>query len=133
MKVILDTNVFVSGVFFTGPPYQILQGWRNGKLQLVISQEIFEEYRKVGETLSEQYPTIDLEPILQLVAIRAKFYAPQILPESVCGDPDDDKFLACAVASKTKIIISGDKHLLRVSGFRKIKMIRPRQFVDDYF
>jgi len=37
MRIILDTNVFVSGVFFTGPPYEILKGWRDGKWQLVIS------------------------------------------------------------------------------------------------
>jgi predicted nucleic acid-binding protein len=41
--VILDTNVFVSGVFFSGPPYQILRAWRDGKIQLVVSPEIIEE------------------------------------------------------------------------------------------
>lgn len=132
MKVILDTNVFVSGVFFTGSPYQILQAWRNGKLQLVISQEIFEEYRKVRETLSQQLPAIDLGPMLRLVAVQAKFFSPQKLPGFVCDDPDDDEFLTCAIASKTKIIVSGDKHLLKVSGFSGIKAIRPRKFVDEY-
>ena len=48
MRIILDTNVFVSGVFFTGPPYEILRGWRDGKWQLVISPEILDEYRRVG-------------------------------------------------------------------------------------
>jgi Predicted nucleic acid-binding protein, contains PIN domain len=54
------------------------------------------------------------------------------LPEPVCEDPDDDKFLACALASKTKLIISGDEHLLRASGYRGIEVIRPRKFVDKY-
>jgi len=48
VKVVLDTNVFVSGVFFSGPPHQILQAWRGGKLQLVISPENFDEYSRVG-------------------------------------------------------------------------------------
>ncbi len=48
MRIILDTNVFVSGVFFTGPPYEILRGWRDGKWQLVICPEILDEYRRVG-------------------------------------------------------------------------------------
>ena len=51
MKIVLDTNVFISGVFFSGPPYQILKAWRDGKAQLVISQQILEEYRRLGETL----------------------------------------------------------------------------------
>jgi predicted nucleic acid-binding protein len=50
----------------------------------------------------------------------------------VCEDPDDDKFLACAIAGKSKIIISGDTHLLKVSGYEGIKVLRPRKFFDEY-
>lgn len=49
MKVVLDTNVFVSGLFFSGPPYEILDAWRHGKLHLVVSPPILDEYRRVGE------------------------------------------------------------------------------------
>ena len=51
MRVVLDTNVFISGIFFTGPPFEILNAWRNEQLQLVVSAEILEEYRRVGERL----------------------------------------------------------------------------------
>ena len=132
MKIILDTNVFVSGVFFSGPPYRILKAWRNGVLKLVISEEIFEEYQRVGEALGKQFPMVDLQPILNLVKTRAQIYPVKCLPESVTIDPDDDKFLACAIASRSKIIVSGDKHLLKVNGYREIKIIRPREFVDAY-
>jgi len=44
VKIILDTNVFISGVFFGGLPYQILDAWRNGKLDIVLSEDIFNEY-----------------------------------------------------------------------------------------
>jgi hypothetical protein len=64
VKVVLDTNVFVSGVFFSGPPFQILQAWKNGKIQLVVSPEISDEYRHVGEILAGKHPAIDLEPML---------------------------------------------------------------------
>jgi predicted nucleic acid-binding protein len=37
MRIVLDTNVFVSKVFFGGPPYQILKAWRDGKVQLLVS------------------------------------------------------------------------------------------------
>jgi putative PIN family toxin of toxin-antitoxin system len=53
VRVILDTNVFVSGVFFSGRPFRILEAWRDRKLQLIASQEILEEYQRVGETLAE--------------------------------------------------------------------------------
>jgi uncharacterized protein len=73
VKVVLDTNVFVSGVFFSGPPHQILQAWRGGKVQLVISPEIFDEYSRVGEELGEQFPAVDLRPVLELVTLNAEF------------------------------------------------------------
>ena len=132
MKVILDTNVFISGVFFTGPPYQILAAWRDGKLQLVISPEIFEEYRRVGEILADGNPFIDLEPMLEFVIHNAVIYSTLRLTEAICEDPDDDKFLACALASGSTIIVSGDKHLLKVSGYRGIEVLKPRHFVDRY-
>jgi predicted nucleic acid-binding protein len=67
VRVILDTNVFVSGVFFSGPPYRILEAWRDGKLQLVASQEILEEYQRIGEILAEQFPGVNLQPIIDPV------------------------------------------------------------------
>jgi putative PIN family toxin of toxin-antitoxin system len=132
VRVILDTNVFVSGVFFAGPPYRILEAWRDGKLKLIVSQEILEEYQRVGETLAEQFPGINLQPIIDLVATNAEIFPNQVLLESVCEDPDDDKFIACAIASRSKMIVSGDRHLLKVSGFGGIKVMRPRQFIDEY-
>jgi putative PIN family toxin of toxin-antitoxin system len=132
MRVILDTNVFVSGIFFTGPPYQILKAWHDGKLKLVISPEILEEYQRVGAALAEQFSSIDLRLILELVTIKAELVRAKSLSKPVCVDPDDDKFLACALTSKSKVIVSGDKHLLHVSGFREIRVLKPREFVDEF-
>jgi putative PIN family toxin of toxin-antitoxin system len=52
VKIVLDTNVFISGVFFTGPPSQILKAWRDGKVQLLVSSSILEEYHRVGFELA---------------------------------------------------------------------------------
>lgn len=54
------------------------------------------------------------------------------MPDQICEDPDDDKFLAATLASRCKLIISGDRHLLRVSGHRGVEVIRPRRFVEEY-
>ena len=54
------------------------------------------------------------------------------LPEQVCEDPDDDKFPAASLAGNAPIIISGDKHLLRVSGWQDVEVLKPRAFVDRY-
>jgi len=132
MKVVLDTNVFISGVFYSGPPYQILKAWREGRISLLISDEIFAEYQRVGELLSNKFPKVDLGPFLELLAINTEFVTPKKLHNPVCEDPDDDKFFACALAGQSQLIISGDKHLLKVSEYKGIKVLRPRKFVDDY-
>ena len=132
MKIILDTNVFVSGIFFTGPPYRILEAWRDGTLQIVLSQEILDEYRRVGSELAVRYPTIDLNPILDLVSRNALMVPAAPLPDQVCEDPDDDKFIACALAAGCRVIVSGDKHLLKISGIQEVKVIKPREFVDTF-
>lgn len=132
LKVVLDTNVFISAIFFSGPPYRILQAWQSGKFEVAVSQEILDEYRRVGEILAHEHSKIDLNPILNFVIEHAKVYRPAKLKEPVCEDPDDDKFIACALASGCGIIISGDKHLLKVSGYQGIEVLKPRQFVDRY-
>lgn len=132
MKVILDTNVFISGIFFSGPPHQILNAWRDGIIQLVISTEILNEYKRVGEVFAEDFPSIDLKPILDLVTVEAELYLTEEPPERICDDPDDDKFLACAMASNSQLIISGDKHLLKVSGYHDIEILKPREFVNRH-
>jgi putative PIN family toxin of toxin-antitoxin system len=132
VKVVLDTNVFVSGVFFSGAPYQILEAWHDGKIQLVVSPDILDEYHRVGEILAEDYPIIDLQPFLDNLIQSAVIYSAPLLSEPVCEDPDDDKFLACALASGNTVVVSGDKHLLKVSGYRGIEVLKPRVFVDRY-
>ncbi len=132
MNIVLDTNVFVSGVFFPGPPSRILNAWRDKTIQIVLSREILKEYRRVGAELSAQYPPIDIQPIIELIVHKALIIAATPLPEQVCKDADDDKFIACALTAKSHIIVSGDKHLLKVSGFQGIQVLKPREFVDRY-
>lgn len=131
MRVVLDTNVFVSGVFFAGPPHEILSLWRDGSVRLVISAEILSEYRRVGQRLARSHPGIDLEPFLALLAVHAELVEAPPLPEPVCEDPTVDMFLACALASRTAVIVSGDKHLLRASGHAGLRVLRPRAFVQS--
>jgi len=132
MRAIVDTNVFVSGIFFSGPPYAILDAWSNGDLTLIVSPEILDEYRRVAHELSVQFPKVDPTPALELIAINAQLVDAPELPEQVCTDPDDDMFLACALASGAKVIASGDKALLKTSGYAGIEVLNPRDFVTRY-
>lgn len=132
MKAVLDTNVFVSGVFFSGPPFEILNAWRQGRLQLVVSADILDEYRRVGERLEAGYSGSAFSPVLLLVALHSEVVASAALGTPLCADPTDDKFFACAIAAGCSTIISGDKHLHKVSGFRGVEVYRPREFIERF-
>lgn len=130
MKVVIDTNVLISGIFFSGLPYEILNAWRNRKFELAISPDIFEEYMRVGEFLAMDHPQVNPEPMLNLIAVEAELISAPPLNEKICKHSADDKFIACAIAAKATIIISGDKHLLEVNGCRNLSIMRPRSFLD---
>jgi putative PIN family toxin of toxin-antitoxin system len=132
MKIVLDTNVLISGIYFSGPPGKILQAWRSRRFQLCVSLEILEEYLNVAERLASRYGGVEYEGILGLIVQNAQLVQGTDLPEPVSVDPDDDKFLACALASNTRIIVSGDSDLLRVSGYADIRVLTPKGFISEF-
>jgi putative PIN family toxin of toxin-antitoxin system len=131
MKVVVDTNVLVSGVFFGGMPSRILEAWREKRIDVVVSPDILEEYRRVGEHLETQFTDVSLAPFLALLVMNAEIIEPPDLPEQVSRDSDDDKFIACALAGGCHVIISSDKDLLSISGYRGVKVVAPREFLES--
>jgi putative PIN family toxin of toxin-antitoxin system len=129
---VLDTNVLISGIFFSGPPAEILKAWREGIIQFSLSSEIIDEYIRVSKILEDRFPSVEVNHILTLIVTHSDITQAPPLSHQVCEDPDDDKFLSCALASGSKTIISGDKHLLKTSGYRGIVIITPRAFVQQY-
>ncbi len=132
MKVVLDTNVVMSAIFFGGIPQRILAASLEGGFELVASAAILKEYREVCIRLHEQHQGVDYLPALAMIEAAATIIEPSTLPAPVCSDPDDDYFIACAVSSGAKIICSGDAHLLNVNGYNGIEILKPREFADAY-
>jgi uncharacterized protein len=130
IKVVIDTNVFISGIFFSGPPSRILKAWQDDCIQIAASEDIITEYKRVIDTFSVKFEDINFDPILELLLIEAELVPSYSFTEPVCEDPDDDKFLACAIASKSKYIISGDKHLLNIGSYVNSSIVTPRYFLD---
>jgi len=129
MRVVLDTNVLISGVFFCGLPVRILAAWADGRFELVVTVEVLAEYRRVAERLHKRFPAIDIKPILDLVTRETRIVGPVSVPASACDDPDDLKFLGCALAGGASCVVTGDRALLRASGFQGIEVVTPREFV----
>jgi uncharacterized protein len=133
LKVVLDTNVLVSALFFGGVPGRILSAWSEGTISLVLSASILAEYREVGVELNSRYADLDFESFAALLVLHSEIVdAPEHLDPPVCADHADDKFLSCALVSGSSVIISGDIQLLATSGWNGIEVLKPRTFVDRY-
>lgn len=130
MNVVIDTNVFISS-FFGGNPRSIIDLWKNQKVTLCLSKEILDEYVDVLERLD-----LDRELVGELLSLFAAgrnilFSVSTPALSVVREDPDDDKFINCAVALKAEAIITGDKALLNVREYSGIRIVTPRQFLDE--
>jgi hypothetical protein len=130
MKVVVDTNVFVSS-FFGGNPKKIIDLWKNEKITLCLSNAILDEYinvlRRIG--MKDEY---ELEELLSLFSrgfnILFTTKTPKI--KIIKKDPGDDKFIECAVALKADAVITGDGEVLAVKEYMGIKILTPQQFLE---
>jgi putative PIN family toxin of toxin-antitoxin system len=132
MKVVIDTNVFVSS-FYGGNPRKIIDLWKKGNINLCLSKDILEEYvdvlQRVGLKEEEE-----IEELLSLFAKGVNIIFTTRTPEIrvVEDDPDDDKFIECAVALKAEVIITGDKVLRGIGEHMGIEILTPQEFLKTY-
>ena len=128
MRVVIDTNVFVSS-FFGGYPRQVTDLWIKGKITLCLSRVIIREYTEVLERLQLES---ELSELLALFGRghNSLFTAKTPDLHIVDDDPDDDKFIECAVALKAEYVISGDKALCAVEEYMGIGVVTPRVFIE---
>jgi putative PIN family toxin of toxin-antitoxin system len=132
VRVVLDTNTLVSALLFTGISSELVSLWQDGIITLLLSRDILDEYLRV---LS--YPKFKLseEEIKKLLQEEILPYAEVVKPKRrlrvVQRDPSDNKFLECAIAGKTRVIISGDKDLLSLGRYRRIRIQTPAQFLAE--
>lgn len=132
MRVVIDTNVFVSS-FFGGTPRKIIDLWKNGDITLCLSRDILDEYVKVLQRIGLQDES-ELKELLSLFArgFNALFTIKTPKIRVVKDNPDDDKFIECALALKAKVIVTGDKSIKALGEYMGIKISTPQEFLKDY-
>lgn len=132
MKVVIDTNLFVSS-FFGGNPRRIIDLWKKGKIILCLSKNILEEYIDVLQRVGLKDED-EIEELLSLFAkgVNILFTAktPRIMAVKI--DPDDDKFIECAIALKAEAIITEDKALRATEEHEGVKILTPQEFLKTY-
>jgi uncharacterized protein len=131
MKIVVDTNVLISGVFFGGYPRKIIEAIIDEQLRACATSEIIGEYEEiVVEMINRKQGHIRKGILLPLIAKLEVIHPRTAI--SVCRDPDDDKFLSCAVDAKALYIVSGDKDLLSIGEYEDVKIITAAEFCNCY-
>ena len=128
MRIVIDTNVIASAVFFGGKPYQLLRYIMEGRVKVVASKEIVDEYEEIVLRLKRKYPAVST--MIPFKDILSRFEIIRVSSDiHVSRDPDDDKFISCAVDGKCIYIVSGDNDLLSVGNYGNIEILTVVDFL----
>jgi putative PIN family toxin of toxin-antitoxin system len=132
VRVVLDTNVLVSALFFTGTASKLVPLWQQGAITVLLSRSILEEYLRVLSYPKFQLSEADIKSLIEEDLLPyVQVVNPKRRLRVVKRDPSDDKFLECALAGKAEVIISGDKDLLSLGRYRRIRIQSPALFLES--
>lgn len=135
MRIVVDTNVLISALLSANKsPGKIVALWQAGELELVISPDMVAEVRRVlgYDKIRKRVTTEQAQRFLRLLETEATLIIPHETVAVVQSDPDDDKFVALAVASGAEYIVSGDKHLLSIDVYQGVKILNPASFLNIF-
>jgi putative PIN family toxin of toxin-antitoxin system len=128
MKVVLDTNVFISGIFWSGNYCScIIDKWKSKKIELISSSEMIGELVKTLRSFKISLSEEMIEEWKNLILNNSIFIQPSTKICVIKDDPEDNKFLEVAIDGNADFIISQDKHLLNLKEFQGIRIIKPEE------
>jgi putative PIN family toxin of toxin-antitoxin system len=129
VRVVIDTNVLLSGLLFGGTPERIRDLCVSRRLVPLLSRETFAEFRRVLA-----YPKFRLTPaeITMIIEEELLPYAEvmevTVDASGVCRDPHDDKFLSLAASGRADYLITGDQDLLVLRSYKKVRILTVSEF-----
>lgn len=127
-KVVIDTNIYISAIFWGGKPREVVDLGRDENMLIFTSSDI---EREIAEKLRTKF-RLDEEETNQIILDFSTFTIPVKITkqiQAVPDDPDDDKFIECAVSCGADFIVSGDQHLLRIKEYEGIKILTAAEFL----
>lgn len=139
MRIVIDTNIWVSGLLWRGMPWNVLRLAEEGRIVLCITPSMLDELNDVlnYERLQPRLEQLGFIPaeLVAYVLNLATVFEVQISDEKpiVIADPDDDIFLHCAVAISAAYVVSGDRHLLDLGKYSDISILTIRDFLAQEF
>ena len=130
MRIVIDTNVLISGIIFGGKPSKIIELLFGKKISVFASPEMVDEYKRIYGELGERYAKRthnELNEIINSMNILTSHSHIE-----ACRDPDDNKFIECAIDNRCIYIVSGDKDLLVLEQYEDIGILTVSEFLEQY-
>ena len=132
MRIVIDTNILISAIFFDGLPEKLIDMVLSDTVTVVISEDILREYEATLQDMIRKLNTTKFHFSFVALLEHLIVVAPQSQIE-ICRDPDDNKFINCAVDTDCEYIVSGDKDLLVLKNYEKVQILTVRDFFDKEF
>lgn len=133
MRIVLDTNVLVSGLLWAGPSNKILKLAEEGKFKPCFTPDLFEELHQVlkRKKFICRIKILDtsIEELIAGISDVLELFPDVKITGVVKDDPDDDRILSCAWVSGAEYIVTGDPHLLKLGKYRNTPIVTPRKFL----
>ena len=132
MRIVLDTNILISGIFWKGTPYKVLEAWMDNKYELIVSEEVLMEYSRILKDFETKRKGSDGVAKSWILFIAQNSTLLKVKKKvKVCRDPFDDMFLSLAVAGNAKFIVSGDNDLLDMKEFMNVEIVTAGNFLKE--
>ena len=131
MKIVIDTNILISAVFFGGVPRKVIDLVIDEKISACMNEEILSEYEDTAFRMNAKCNRHINQEIFDRFLNAVEVVGTETVVD-ICRDPDDNKFIACAVDAKAIYIVSGDKDLLTVGNYDEIEIVTATDFYERY-
>jgi len=124
MRVVVDTNILISGLLWDGNESEILKLCKTGEITLIISPDIIIELESVLSRKKFGLTKTEIDSAIGEILSISKIVNPRAIIDIIKEDPDDNIILECAIEGNAELIISGNKHLFNLKEFMKIPIVR---------
>ena len=131
IRAVLDTNVVISALLFSGPPSQLISAWQSSRLRPVVSAQILEEYLRVLAYPKFQLTSMEIRGLIEeelLPFIETAKVPTLAIPK--LRDPDDTKFITCAMTAGVRWLVSGDDDLLSLQRVQSVEIVSVTAFLQ---
>jgi len=133
VRIVIDTNVIISAIFWTGKPKQLLNKVRHKKVIYLTSKDLLDELRDILVRKDKPFKLSEGEAERAVTGIQELGEIVQTHSQvTVCKDQRDNQVIECAIDGEAEYIVSGDIHLLELKTFRGVKIITVSDFLNKY-